>query len=242
MNNLYVTENIKCDYDISPLFRKPFPHVIKREFIEPKLYRRLKNSFPQLPKNGGRTGYSLYRHHPEYNFFINSHKDWQLLCNSLMRFEFIEYVTRQFRDYFEKSGCIINPERARYIDFVETAEMVANRDIECKLAPEDLFVRIDIQQAKQGYSKKVHCDFMRRFATCLIYFSDANEIEMNGGELGLHTSNRNLYSKIQPRDNLAIIFPRWPNSFHSALPIISTEKPRNFLYIAISSTVALWPA
>ena len=235
-------ENINCDYNISPVIEKPFPHVIKSEFIEPDLYQILKNSFPQLPKNGGRTGYSLYQHHSEYERFINSHEEWQTLYNSLMRLEFIEYITLQFRDYFEKNGCRINPERARYIDFIETPEMVTNKDIDSNLAPEDLFVRVDIQQGKPGYSKKVHCDFMRRFATCLIYFCDSDEIEIKGGELGIHTSDHNLYTKIQPRDNLAIIFPRWPNSFHSALPIISTKKPRNFLYIAISSTVSLWPA
>lgn len=232
---------IFCDYSISDLILKPFPYVMKQNFIEPDLYQALKRSFPTLPKNGGRTGYSLYQYHSEYEGFLNVHSEWKLLYDSLMSAEFIEYVSRQFKNYFVANGCKINPVQAKYVDFTETADMCSNRNIDCELSAKDLFVRVDVQQGKTGYQKKVHVDFIRRFASCLIYFSEADEIDMRGGEFGLYTPTFDLYKKIPPQDNLAIIFPRWPNSFHSALPVTSTNKPRNFLYVAISSTVALWP-
>lgn len=232
-----------CDFNISSIINNPFPHVIKQQFIQSEIYDELKPSYPDLPRSGGRTGYSLYRGDPGYDNFIQNHHEWKVLFNCLMSQEFINYVTQQFGNMFESNGCFIDPNRVRFKDFIEAREdMREHIHPPEHYLPEDLFVRIDIQQGKTGYSKGPHCDLLRRFATCLIYFNDADEIKMQGGELRLHQPGGEIYSKITPRNNLAVIFPRFPNSFHSGQLITYCKKPRNFLYIAISSTHNIWPA
>jgi hypothetical protein len=231
-----------CDFALAPIIYEPFPYVIKEEFVQPDLYVKLKASYPELPKSGGRTGYSLYSGDPDYAPFLNANAEWRQLIGTLMSQAFINYTNQQFKDLFVKHGCKIDPSQARYVAFTETRDHINNGIPKLGLAPEDLFVRVDIQQGKIGYSKKIHCDFKRRLVSCLIYFCDAQNIGIQGGGLGLYTADQSLQTTIMPKNNLAIIFPRFPHSFHAALPIIATEKPRDFLYIAISSTFDLWSA
>lgn len=106
--------------------------------------------------------------------------------------------------------------------------------------PGDLFVRMDIQQARVGYSKPPHLDHRRRVVSMLLYFCDQDECGMKGGELVLHKPDGTPVKTIEPRHNRAVIWPQVRTSYHSVNEITATDSPRNFLYVTVSSRVPVW--
>ena len=70
--------------DLAPLTvnSNPFPHVIHDEFINPKLYRELRESFPTCPPGTGPTGYSLFWGDDEYDRLLAEHSAWRVLFNT----------------------------------------------------------------------------------------------------------------------------------------------------------------
>jgi len=78
-------------------------------------------------------------------------------------------------------------------------------------------------------------------ATLLLYCCDADEIEMVGGDLRLHTGPSAPPAEvIRPRHNRMAMFPCHNASWHSVSPITAQKGPRNFLQISLSSSVDLW--
>ena len=226
------------DWNIVETDRGPFPHVVKSPFIKPEIYAALKKDFPEgLP--GGRSGFGLRPEQPEYGSFLASNSAWASLVENIRSQEFIDYVIKQFGDELVQQGCTLDLDKAKYVDFIETKE---NRK-SSGLTKNDLFIRVDIQQAKMGYTKGIHTDKVRRFCSLTLSFCDKDTIGLVGGGLGLFTESSGTaepVKTVEVRDNSAMIFPRWPNSFHAVMPIEKIGLSRNFLFIAISSTQDIW--
>ena len=161
------------------------------------------------------------------------------MVESICSHEFIDYVINQFGDELVQQGCTLDLDKAKYIDFIETKE---NRR-SSGLTKNDLFIRVDIQQAKMGYTKGIHTDKVHRFCSLTLSLCGKDTLVLVGSGLGLFTQSSETaepVKTVEVRDNSAMIFPRWPNSFHAVMPIEKIGLSRNFLFIAISSTQDIW--
>ncbi|MCA9259637.1 MAG: 2OG-Fe(II) oxygenase [Planctomycetales bacterium] len=254
-----------CDFRVVKTDRDPFPHVVKSEFLEPELYARIKAKYPQIPKSGreGRTGYDLYRGDAGYDELM-ADEDWGRLFNALNSQDFVDYIAAQFADVLTQSK--IAGKTLRFVDVVETRELLTRP--EGFLGPgdklEEIFVRIDVQQGHPGYQIPMHCDYGRRVASMILFFCDQQDCGMVGGEFNLHKENVGLFNRPMfnqgvlsrgpfrklpkggvvktqpPRDNTVLIFPGMRKSFHSVSPLVKTNKPRDFLYVGVSSRANIW--
>ena len=225
-------------FDVAP---RPFPHVVKDGYLEPDLYRALAGSFPECPPSSGPTGYSYFWGDPEYDQLLAGSEAWRTLFHRFHSDAFIRFVLAQFRDVFARE-LTVDLSKARYVPYLETrADKERPKIAHVEHAPDELFVRMDVAQAHKGYDRGAHLDHRRRAATLLIYFCDADENQMVGGDLLLHErSDGAPVEVVRPRHNRMAMFPCHNGSWHSVAPIVSQVRPRNFIQVTVSSSVDLW--
>ena len=116
--------------------------------------------------------------------------------------------------------------------------------------PVELFTRLDIHKSTGGYAKPPHCDRPNRLCSLIVYFTDAEAIKMDGGDLLIFKHKQpkpvteyerhprpddvNLVAQLRPKANLGVFFPCQNNSYHGVTPVLSKGLERDFLYINIS--------
>ena len=255
---------------------EPFPHVIKQGAIEPELFARLKAEFPSdavfdaNETTGGRAGRDLYRGDEAYDDLLQRSPAWRELHGYLNSQRFIDFVLSLFGDSMRRFECYTDPAKARFVDHVEGRDVLAERGRlrrkyeEFKLrhskpmGVDELFVRMDLAQGGVGYAKPVHCDRPNRLCSMLIYFCDADEIELEGGELLIHEAvEKKPYrdymrhprgertrevARLRAKDNLGLLFLCSNNSYHSVRAVESQASYRNFIYCSITGTgPKIWP-
>ena len=232
---------------VLPLAAWPFPHVTSKQFFSVDRYEQLVSSFPVCPPASGPTGFSYFRGDPQYDSLVEENEAWKWFHESVQSQAFVSHCLEQFSSVWKSSGCVINLNRARYVDYVESRADKERRHIQNPaFAPEELWVRLDIAQARVGYRRGPHLDHRRRLLTMLIYFCDARENTMVGGELHLHSPAMKtgqqppIAGTIAPEHNSMVAFACTPNSVHSVSEIKSQVAPRNFVQITISSSVDAW--
>lgn len=231
-----------CDLTRLEVNRKPFPHVIHEQFIEPEHYRQLVESFPVCPPTAEPTGYSLFWGDEGYQRLLDEHAAWRALHQTFQEQRFIDWAAEQFAPFWRESGCAIDLSRARYVPYQEDRIDKARPTLRrVEHAPEELFVRIDIYQGRVGYERAIHVDHRRRLLSMLIYMCDP----MEGGELLLHTWPKQRWygappMRVAPRHNRMVAFPCSARSYHSVSPVISQATPRNYIQVQISSSVDAW--
>lgn len=235
-----------CDLTQLQIYDRPFPHVIHNRFIDPVIYRQLCDSFPACLANTGPSRFSLYWGDDDYQRLLDEQPVWQRLFTTFHSQGFIDWTRKQFAPVWHKLGYKIDLSDARYVPYRED-RVDKEREVlrEIKHAPEELWVRMEIQQAGVGYHRKIHVDHRRRLLTMLIYFCDQEENRMHGGELLLHDGpephrSSGRATRIAPRPNLMLAFPCSSRSFHSVAPITAQAAPRNYLQVHISSSVDIW--
>ena len=232
-----------CDLNQLQVHAAPFPHIIHSNFIAPAMYKELCRSFPNCPPSIGPTGFSLYWGDEEYTRLLNQHAVWRSLFETFHSQSFIDWASEVFAHSWQTGGCRIDPSAARYVPYREDRidkERATLRHVEH--APAELFVRMDIHQGRVGYDRRVHVDHARRLVSMLIYMCDLDEIQMQGGELCLHSDPRGKpVVRITPRHNLMVAFPCSARSYHSVAEITNARMPRNYIQVHISSSVDLWP-
>lgn len=232
-----------------PVVASPFPHVIGNDFLPLDLYQQLVSSFPTCPPSSGPTGFSYFRGDAAYDDLIKTNPAWNHFSESVQSQAFVSHCLHQFADRWATDGCLVDIERAHYVDYVESRADKERRNIEnVNLSPEQLWVRLDIAQGRVGYRRGVHLDHRRRLVTMLIYFSDAHESRMVGGDLYLHAvppTGSPLpplpVQKLVPKHNSMVAFACTPTSLHSVSEIKSQAAPRNFVQITVSSSMDAWP-
>jgi predicted 2-oxoglutarate/Fe(II)-dependent dioxygenase YbiX len=216
----------------------PFSHILVDNWLDKNLYGRLASSFPHCPANSGPTGYTLFRGDPEYDRLMSRDEAWATFFNKFHRQEFIDHVLNAFPSVFQESR--IDLSRARFVRHFESREDKERLALDSNgLAPDDLWVRMDILQGRKGYHRVPHVDHRRRAASMLIYFCDADEAGMKGGDLVLHGEGGKTQT-VRPRHNRMVIFPCADNSIHSVTPIRRQSAPRNFVQVIVSSCTDLW--
>ncbi|MET0646122.1 MAG: 2OG-Fe(II) oxygenase, partial [Pyrinomonadaceae bacterium] len=231
-----------CDLTRLEVQDRPFPHVVHEQFIRPELYRQLAESFPACPPTPEPTGYSLFWGDEGYQQLLEEHAAWRSLHETFHDQRFIDWAAEQFAPLWRASGCLIDPARALYVPYREDRIDKARPGLRrVEHAPEELFVRTDIYQARVGYGRPIHVDHRRRLVSMLIYFCDP----MEGGELLLHHGPKQRRfgaapKRFEPRHNLMVAFPCSARSHHSVSPVAAQDALRNYIQVQISSSVDIW--
>jgi hypothetical protein len=257
----------------SDLTPKPFPFVLKQPFIEPELYRQLKAEFPpndffdRAIGPGSRSGRDLYRGDAEFDAFMQTSPAWRTFYEYINSEMYMRLILDMFGPYFSEFACKVDPAKATFSTYWEPRENLHAKSLlarayskvtpsalktsKSEMATNDLYSRFDIQQGGVGYDKAVHCDRPNRLVSMVIYFCDADDIGMKGGELSLHehretkpyqeyerhphADNVRTIKTLKARDNLGLLFLCSNNSYHSVAGISALNSYRNFTYINISS-------
>ena len=174
----------------------PFPHVLVDEFFKPEVFRQLHDGFPNIAKMDRPKGWgqSLYWGEVEYERHLEENPSWKQVFDVVHSQSFIDYMIDQFGEHWEREGCAIDLPRARYVPYCEDRidkERGQLRRVEHE--PHELWCRLDFYQSWEGYYRPLHLDHRRRLISMLVYFTNQEEIEMQGGELILHSPGVDLF-------------------------------------------------
>jgi len=224
------------------LLSKPFPHVAHEGFLPTDVYKELCRTFPECPTQDSPTGYSLFWGNEPYEKLMATNAAWKSLFDTVQSQEFVDYAIRQFGDACREGGCLVDLSKAKYVSYQESVEDKNSPQIKkVTLAPEELFVRMDILQGQLGYYRSTHVDWRRRLITFLVYFCSADENGIDGGDLVLRGSGIGQKVIVRPSLNLMAGFPCTNNSLHSVSRMKKLTTPRNYIQIHVSSSVDAWP-
>lgn len=251
----------------------PYPHVIKQPFIQPDFYRRLKAEFPSdslfviRPRGVGRTGRDFFEGDPEFSTFLAKSQAWSEFHNYFSSESFLRFAFGLFGPYLETFGCRVGQAEATLVDYTESRlslwrhKWLQNKVVRRLFGRHNnlnhLFTRFDIEQAAEGYDKPVHCDWPNRWLSMIVYFCDADEIGMDGGDLRIHEhieskpypayerhpkeQQTRIIQTVRPRENLGLIFLCSNNSYHSVTKVRTIRDYRRFIYLNVSSMAdSIW--
>jgi len=151
------------------------------------------------------------------------------------------------------ASCRTDPDRARLGPCTETRQDKAKRVLDEEGDPNEVFTRIDFQsKAEGGYEDFVHFDWARRVVGGILFFSDAQEEGMEGGELAFYRDRdfRNdrwvrdpeLTFQFPARHNTGVIFLNSNTALHGPRRIRRLAGRRRWLYFTVSSRVDVWPS
>lgn len=250
----------------------PFPHVHSTEFLRPDLFEALRADFPgdehfDNKSTGGRTGRDFYPDDPGFQDFIKSSEAWSEFHGYISSAAFVETVLELFGPHLATFGGRVDPNIARYESHVESRDALAQHGsfgskIKRWLGRDGddvnrLYTRFDIEQGATAYEKPVHCDHQSRLASLVLYFSDSDELEMDGGNLQIHKHKQQkpieryeryprpedteVVKTVRPKPNTGLLFLCCNNSYHGVTAIKSSKGYRQFCYLNVSSRAAkIW--
>ena len=229
--------------------RDPHPHLSIEQIVPPAAYRRLR--FPDALLEPGAT-WGLTSSDPTYAGVLRD-PDWKALHDTLRGEAFVSDVLRAFADDMRRAGCLVDPDRARLTPFVESREEKERSDLAADGDPNELFTRLDFQSKGIGtYKEFVHLDWARRLIGGILFFCDADEEGLVGGETALYRDRgfRNdrwchdpeLTATFRPRHNTGVIFLNSNAGFHGPRAITALRGRRRWLYYTISSRLNIWPS
>jgi hypothetical protein len=253
-------------FNVTPrdIVASPYPHVISEQLVRPDLYRRLKDEFPPngfFEKHqktiGSRTGRDLFKGDPHFESFIKGSPAWSEFYEYIGSRAFLNYAMTLFGPHLRNFNCSVDPAHVKLVDYTENRFSLWWRSKKANYLgsragdPNKLFTRFDIEQSAEGYDKPIHCDWPSRLISVILYFSDADEIGMDGGDLRIHVpkddrsyaqcarkpkpEEMQIVQTIRPRENLGLLFLCSNNSYHSVTAVRSIRDYRRFIYLNISS-------
>jgi 2OG-Fe(II) oxygenase superfamily len=264
---------------------QPFPHVIKQGILAPSFFAELKAAFPDAGvfkdqssahgAAGSRTGsgYDLYRGDGAFSNLTGQSKAWKAFSDYINSEAFADTFREVFSDSLDSIGLRVDIRNSHvdpsYVEpralLTETATlgdrvaMAANALIDPfrPERPTPLFTRLDIHRSLVGYMKPAHCDRPNRLCSLIVYFTDADKVGLEGGDLTVYAHKTakpvgkyerhpepdavTQIAQLRPKENLGVFFPCQNNSYHGVTPVLSNGIPRDFLYINISGRArSLW--
>jgi hypothetical protein len=227
----------------------PHPHVVIDEIVEPAVYARMR--FPDelisadSPWGLTASDVDAYRE-------ALSDPDWAALHDELCGEAFVHSVIGEFAPEMRARGCLVDPDRPRLVHYTESR---AEKELALLAGdgdPCELFTRLDFQMKREGgYREFVHLDWPRRIVGGIMFFSDAAEEGLEGGELAFYRDrgyrddrwchDPELAAAYAPRHNFGVIFLNSNQAFHGPRAITRLAGRRRWLYYTISSKVDVWP-
>lgn len=225
----------------------PQPHLVLNESMPPDVYSD--TPFPDALIADDEWG--ITSSDDAYAEVLTA-RGWRALHDELRSERFVAEVLTSFRDDMRSAGCRTDPNQARLVDFIETREQKRVSVLADEGDPNEVFTRLDFQsKGEGGYRDFVHLDWARRIVGGILFFSDAEEEGLEGGELAFYRDRgfRNdrwchdpeLTLQYAPRHNTGVIFLNSNTGFHGPRQIRRLAGRRRWLYFTISSTVDVWP-
>lgn len=264
---------------------EPFPHVVKQGILPEDLYRALRRDFPAAGvfkaqsdaygTAGSRTGsgYDLYRGDDAFSELTARSPAWREFAAFINSEAFADQFREVFARHLDRMGLRIDIRhshvRPEYVEpralLTETATLgdriasAANHLVDPfrSVRPASLFTRLDIHRSQGGYAKSPHCDRPNRLCSLIVYFTDAEAANLEGGDLLIfaHKERKPIgryerhprredvveVAKLRPKENLGVFFPCQNNSYHGVTQVQSRDVPRDYLYINVSAhTRSIW--
>lgn len=263
----------------------PFPHVVKQGILPDDLFQALRADFPNAGvfkdqkdahgNAGSRTGsgFDVYRGDDAFTSLVGRSPAWREFADYINSQRFAETFLSVFADHLDDIGLRVRIRESKvdpsYVEprdvLTETAttgDKLASLaygviDPFRKPKPAKLFTRLDIHKSMGGYAKPPHCDRPNRLCSLIVYFTDAEAVGMEGGDLLIFKHNEKKpvreyerhprpenvtqVAQLRPKANLGVFFPCQNNSYHGVTPVLSKGIERDFLYINISGVPrSLW--
>jgi hypothetical protein len=226
----------------------PHPHIFIDQIVHPDAYEAM--SFPD-ELVAPRSGWGITSSDPEYAIVLRD-PAWKSLHAELTGAKFVADVVSCFADDMRQAGCLVDPEQARIGPYVESRDEKGASCLASDGDPNDLFTRLDFQSKSDGeYKEFVHLDWARRIVGGILFFSDADEEGLEGGELALYRDrgfrddrwchDPELTKLFRPRHNTGVIFLNSNAGFHGPRGITALHGRRRWLYYTISSQIDIWP-
>lgn len=227
----------------------PHPHIFIDEIVPPDVYAAMR--FPdELVVPGASWG--ITSDDPQYEKVLRDH-DWRSLHDELRGEDFVLAIVRLFAEELARGNCLVDPAAARLVPFRESRQEKEMAVLAAEGDANELFTRLDFQSKTAGaYRQFIHLDWARRLVGGILFFSDAEEEGLEGGELALYRDRgfRNdrwchdpeLVALFPPKRNTGLIFLNSNHAFHGPRAITALRGRRRWLYYTISSRVDIWPA
>lgn len=263
----------------------PFPHVVKQGILPDDLFQALRAEFPSTGvfkdqkgahgTAGSRTGsgFDVYRGDAAFTDLTARSEAWRELADYINSQRFADTFLEVFTNHLDDIGLRVRIRESRVdSDYIEPRELLTETatlgDRVASLAyglidpflrpkPISLFTRLDIHKSMGGYAKPPHCDRPNRLCSLIVYFTDAEAVGMEGGDLLVFKHNQKKpvhdyerhprpenvtqVAQLRPKANLGVFFPCQNNSYHGVTEVLSKGIERDFLYINISGrSHSLW--
>jgi hypothetical protein len=226
----------------------PIPHLFIDQIVRPDVYERLR--FPDNLINAD-DAWGITTSDRKYQEILED-PAWRALHDELRGAAFVADVLGAFAADMRREGCLVDVERARLVSFVESRDEKEASVLEDGADPNEVYTRLDFQCKGHGeYREFVHLDWARRIVGGILFFSDADEEGLEGGELALYRDRRygndrwchepELACEFRPRHNTGVIFLNSNSGFHGPRAIRQLSGHRRWLYFTISSKVDVWP-
>lgn len=236
-------EGIRCRY-----ISEPTPSLVIEQILPAEEYAALRFPDEQID-TASRWG--ITESDEQYADVLRDPR-WSALHHLLCGESFVMGALRQFAPDLRRSGCLVDPDRARLVPYLESREEKERARLESKGDPNEIFTRLDFQSKSEGaYRSFVHLDWPRRIVGGILFFSDAEEEGLVGGELAFYRDRdfRNdrwchdpeLVALFPPVKNTGVIFLNSNRAFHGPRAITALRGRRRWLYYTISSRVDVWP-
>jgi hypothetical protein len=227
----------------------PQPHLVIEEIVAPGVYQTMRFPDDQLAPDAS---WGLTGGDPRYAEVLRD-PQWKALHDLLRGEAFVATVLRAFADEMRRAGCLVDPDCARLTPFVESRDEKEHDTLRTAGDPNELFTRLDFQSKGAGaYREFVHLDWPRRVIGGILFFSDADEEGLVGGETALYRDRafRNdrwchdpeLVAMFRPKHNTGVIFLNSNAGFHGPRAITALQGRRRWLYYTISSRLDIWPS
>jgi hypothetical protein len=230
--------------------RTPTPHAVIPQLVAPELYARMR--FPDItPRPMGRIGRDIYFGEPEWATVMKQ-PGWAEFSSNFMSEAFMRRLIGLFADDIRAHGCGIDPDKVYLAQRAESRAETESPVLSETDDPNCLFMRFDLQAIDATYSKKVHCDHLRRVIGGVLFLTSAEDEGLEGGEFALYsdlafnndrTCHQPRVEKTFPfRHNQGVVFLNSNTGFHGPTPILRMSGMRKWIYYSVSSRRNVWKA
>jgi hypothetical protein len=227
----------------------PQPHLAIEEIVEPDAYHAMQ--FPDAQLAPG-ASWGLTGDDPQYVEVLRD-PHWKALHDMLRGEAFVSTLLRAFAGPMRRAGCLVDPDCARLTSYVESRDDKERGTLTTEGDPNELFTRLDFQSKGAGaYREFVHLDWARRVIGGILFFSDADQEGLVGGETALYRDRAfsndrwchdpELVALFRPQHNTGVFFLNSNTGFHGPRAITALRGRRRWLYYTISSRLNIWPS
>ena len=228
--------------------RQPNPHIYFPQLLPPDVYDMVE--FPEISVTAkGRSGRDLFIGEPGHDRAIRS-AGLKQLHDLFTSDEFVRWVLSIFEDDLVRLGCRASASDAKLIPYHETREALAEAPdvLDESADPSEVFNRFDFTVGERDYTPYVHLDSPRRIVGGLLFFSDAERDNVDGGDFILYRDRLFLddrvirwphpAKRIPLRGNTGVLFLNSNRGFHG--PDELRSGIRKWIYYSISSRNRVW--